>query len=400
MKALIISHMYPSSLNEAYGIFVHEQVKALSGERVEIQVVSPVPFSPFPLNLVNRKWKAYSELPKAEFWEGIKVHRPRYLAFPKGLFFESSGYRMFEGIKKVVEEIYSEFKFELIHAHTALPDGFAALMIKKKYEVPLVVTVHGQDLLVTIHKNLGCKKALEKVFEGADEITLVSSKLKQLAQSEFGLSNKLTVVNNGVSLGKIEGIRPRSGFNGKEPTILSVSNLVKSKGVDLNLLAVFELKRKGKKLNYLIVGSGPEERNLKKLTKKLQLEKQVKFLGRLPHEEALKYMSKADIFSLPSWREGFGVVYLEAMAFGKPVIACRGEGIEDVIEDGENGILVEPQDLESLIRAIEFLINNPQEAQVMGKRASEKVLKELTWEKNALKTKEVYEKVLRKYCRK
>lgn len=396
MKVLIISHMYPSSFNEAYGIFVHEQAKALSKNGVEIQVVSPVPFSSFPLNLVNTKWRAYSKVRRIDFWEGIRIYRPRYIAFPRGLFFDSSGYRMFEGIKKIIEEIYREFKFELIHAHTALPDGFSALMIKKEYGIPLVVTVHGQDLLVTIHKNLKCKKALKEVFEGADEIILVSSKLRRLAQSEFGLSSKLTVVNNGVSLEKIGKVKSKSGFNDREPVILSVSNLIKSKGVDLNLLAVFELIKKGKKLSYLVIGSGPEEKNLRRLTKKLQLEKHVKFLGRLPHEEVLKYMSEADIFSLPSWREGFGVVYLEAMAFGKPVIACRGEGIEDVIKDGENGILVEPQDLESLIRAIEFLINNPQEAQAMGKRAAEKVLKELTWEENALKTKEVYKKCLGK----
>lgn len=394
MKVLVISHMYPSAYEPVYGIFVHEQVKALKKKDVDVQVVSPVPWSPFPLNRLRSKWRTYSQIPLKAQWEGVKVSYPRYLVFPKAMFLASSGHRMFEGIKKVVEEIYGEFKFELVHAHTALPDGFAALAIKKEYEIPLMVTVHGQDLLVTIYKNLKCRKALKEVFEGADEIILVSSKLRRLAQSELGLFNKLPVVNNGISLEKIRKIKSASDFNNGEPIILSVSNLIKSKGVDLNLLAVSELINKGKKLNYLVIGSGPEEKNLRKLTKKLLLEKHVKFLGRLPHEEALEYMSKADIFSLPSWKEGFGVVYLEAMAFGKPVIACRGEGIEGIVKDGETGCLVEPRDVESLTETLDYLLSHLEEAKAMGEQGRQLVLENFTWERNAEKTIQLYQKAL------
>jgi glycosyltransferase involved in cell wall biosynthesis len=126
----------------------------------------------------------------------------------------------------------------------------------------------------------------------------------------------------------------------------------------------------------------------------LGVDSQVEFIGRLSHEKVMKYMAEIEIFSLPSWLEGFGVVYLEAMAHGKPIIACQGEGIEDVITHGETGLLVEPKNVESLVEAIDFLLSNPEKAKSIGERARNLVLEKYTWEKNAEKTIEVYREVL------
>jgi glycosyltransferase involved in cell wall biosynthesis len=386
--------MYPSSFNVVNGVFVHEQVKALIKKGVEVKVVSPVPCSPFPLNLINPKWRTYSLIEEEDMWEGVLVYHPRYIAFPRALFFASSGMRMYWGIKKFIGKIYEDFKFNLIHAHTAVPDGFCALKLKEIFHVPVVVTVHGQDLQVTIHKNSRCKDSVKWVFENADRIITVSTKLKRLAYLEFGFSEKITVINNGISTEKIKEVSSLPTVEKKDITILvSVSNLYKSKGIDLNLLALSELLKRNRKLKYIVIGDGPERKKLEKLAKSLRLEKHVEFLGKLPHKKALEYIAKADIFSLPSWREGFGVVYLEAMALGKPVIACRGEGIEDVIEDKVNGILVEPRNVGSLIEALDFLLTHPNESRVMGKRDSNSALKKFTWGRNAEKTIDIYKEV-------
>jgi len=99
MKVLVISHMYPSTFNEIGGIFVHEQVKALVAKGVEIQVVSPIPWTPFPINYLSSKWKKYSIVPEREIQEGINVWYPRCVTFPRAWFFGSSGQRMYLGIK-------------------------------------------------------------------------------------------------------------------------------------------------------------------------------------------------------------------------------------------------------------------------------------------------------------
>jgi glycosyltransferase involved in cell wall biosynthesis len=108
----------------------------------------------------------------------------------------------------------------------------------------------------------------------------------------------------------------------------------------------------------------------------------------------MEYMSICDLFVMPSWDEGFGIVYLEAMAHGKPVIACRGQGIEDVIVDGETGLLVEPKDLESLKEAMIRLLTDRRLAEDMGRKGRQVVLSDFTWEKSAQKLLKVYKEVL------
>lgn len=396
MKVLVISHMYPSSFNEIAGMFVHEQVKALVAKGVEIQVVSPVPWTPFPINYLSSKWKKYSAVPEKAVYEGINIWYPRYLTFPRAWLFASSGQRMYLGIKDVVLKIYKEFQFDLIHANVALPDGYAGMKIAIKYKKPLIVTIHGQDLYVTINKNRSCKTALFDVFKKADRVILVSKKLKEISDNNVGFTNKTVVIGNGVSVNdilKAENIMLNRNFLGYK-TILSASYLITRKGIDFNLKAIAQLINKYPNLKYLIIGDGPEMRHLKELSSNLGINEHVEFLGQLSHEKVLVYMAKANIFSLPSWDEAFGVVYVEAMAQGKPVIGCKGEGIEGFVEHGKTGMLVKPKDVDSLVKAIDYLLSHPDEAKAMGERARKLVLEKYTWEKNAEKTIEVYKEIL------
>jgi len=396
MKILVITHMYPSTFNEIGGIFVHEQVKALVSKGVKVQVVSPVPWTPFPINCLSSKWKNYSSIPERTVYEGINVWYPRYLVFPRYWFFASSGQRMYLGIKEIVAKICQEFQFDLIHAHVALPDGYAAIKLKQIYRKPVIVIIHGQDLYVTFYRNKRCKIALFNVYKKVDRIILVSKKLKEISDNNVGFANKSTVISNGVAVSNI--LKEKNIILGESTLdsriILSVSYLITRKAIDFNLKAIAQLINKYPNLKYLIIGNGPEMRHLKELSNNLRINKHVEFLGQLSHENVLVYMAKADIFSLPSWDEAFGVVYIEAMAQGTPVIGCQGEGIEDFVEHGITGMLVKPKDVDSLVKAMDYLLSNPDEAQAIGKRARKLVLENYTWEKNAEKTIDVYREVL------
>jgi teichuronic acid biosynthesis glycosyltransferase TuaC len=441
MKILVISHMYPSSQNQAYGIFIHKQVRALQEQGLEVKVISPVPYAPWPLPALKKKWRSYAATPSQEIREGIEVYHPRYPEFPRSFLLQHSGYFMYLGIRSLVKRLAGEFRFDLIHAHVALPDGHAAFLLKKEHRVPVVITVHGQDFQSTIHRGEGPKARLTEVLNDADRIITVSSKLKGLVQDQ-PYASKIAVINNGIDLQDI-GIAPGSkeavyepinqGLpslldakdskdakaakdtkevkdakaakdtnkkgtflepGSKEIKLISVSNLKKTKGLDLNIQAVARLLRKYPNLTYYIVGEGEERPNLESLVDKLQLREHVVFLGRLDHPEALRQMASADIFSLPSWQEGFGVVYIEAMAQGIPVIGVKGEGIEDVIIAGENGLLVNPQDTEDLTQALDTLLSNPEYAEKLAQAGRETVSKGFTWEQNAIKTKALYQELL------
>ena len=396
MKVLVISHMYPSVFNEITGIFVHEQVKALINKGIEVQVVSPIPWTPFPINCLSSKWKKYSAVPGKTVYDGINIWYPRYVTFPRAWFFVSSGQRMYLGIKEVVKKIYQEFQFDLIHAHVALPDGYAGMKVAQKYKKPLIVTIHGQDLQQSIFKSKKCKKNIEKTINFSEKTIVVSKKLKKISENNLQLSsNKIKVVSNGINMRDVytEKNKNIQEYNGKK-IIFSVSHLIKTKGIDLNIKAIAKLKQKYPGIIYLITGKGKEKKKLEKLIKELSLQNMVIFIGEVSHYKVMEYMASCEIFSLPSWNEGFGVVYLEAMAQGKPVIGCRGEGIEDFVEHGKTGMLVESKDVDSLVQTIDYLLSNPDEAQAIGERARKLVLENYTWEKSAEKTIEIYNQAL------
>ena len=398
MKILVISHMYPSSFNEVNGIFVHQQVKQLRKLGSEVKVISPVPWTPFPVKYFFKKWKKYSEIPKKIIWEGIEVYYPRFLSFPKALFFTSSGNRMYKGINDTVDGIYKDFKFDIIHSHVALPDGYCGMLIAQKYKKPLVVTIHGRDFYKTIFRNEKCKGNIEKVIFFSTKTIVVSNILKNIGKDNLNIEkNKLNVVPNGIDPKKLKTRNMNNSFNEQyrnKRIFLSVGYLIKRKAHRYVIKALSKLILKYPNIIYLINGDGPEENNLKKLAKKEGLEKLIKFFGRVNHQEVMRLMSSCDIFILPSWNEAFGVVYLEAMANGKPVIACQGEGIDGIIKDKETGILVKPKEVDSLVKAMDYLLSNPDEARVIGKRARKLVLENYTWEKNAEKTIKIYKEAL------
>ncbi len=395
MRVLIISHMYPSHPDDISGIFVHQQVKELINQGCEVKVISPVPWVPFPLRYFSKKWGKYSKIPKRAIFEGVEVYHPRYLTFPKAFLFFTSGVRMYLGIRKIAKRLYKDFKFDIVHSHVALPDGWAGMKIAKKYGRPLVVTIHGQDLQKTIFINNWCKMNVLSVINLSNRTIFVSNKLKRIAEDYLNdVKNKFIVINNGIEpIDLVREVNLRRNKNSKK-IILSVSNLIKSKGIDYNIEAINKLKDKYTNIIYLIIGDGPILKDLVVMVDRLKLGNYVKFLGKLPHNDSLSYMKVCDVFSLPSWDEGFGVVYLEAMAYGKPVIACKGQGIEDVIENMKNGILVEPKNVDSLVDAIDYLLSNPDRAKTIGKNAQSLVLSRFTWKENVKKTIQVYKEVL------
>ncbi|MHC6180708.1 glycosyltransferase [Clostridium sp. JNZ X4-2] len=391
-NVLVISHMYPSPFNSVLGIFVHKQVQKLISEGCKVKVICPVPYVPAFLGVI-KKYKSYIDIPSTTVLDGVEVFYPRYIEFPRGIFLQYSGFFMYLGIKKTVDKLYKNFKFNVIHAHTAIPVGFSSMLLDRKYKVPFVVTIHGQDFQYTIKKNNICRKNVFKVLKAADKIITVSNKLKNVITEKY-LLNKTAVINNGINPEEYiidEQIELRGEY-----VMLSVSALIKTKGIDLNIKALSKLVKKYPGIKYYIIGGGEESKNLKKLVEALDLDKNVIFLGKLPHSEVIKYMSsKCDVFSLPSWQEGFGIVYIEAMNSGIPVIGVRGQGIEDVIKDRENGFLAEPHDVDDLANIIDYILSHKSEARKVGLNGENTVLSEFTWLRNAQKTIDIYDEIMR-----
>lgn len=409
MRILVISHMFPKAGSYS-GIFVEQQVEELVRLGHEVTVVSPTAWAPFPLPYLSSKWKKYASVPRSEKRDGYMVFFPKYVMFPRNFAAHTSGERVWRSWHQQVE--FSGGEFDLIHAHVALPDGYVAMKLAEKWKIPYVVTVHGSDFSTTINLSTRCYDVVNQVLSDAARVILVSNKLDRIRLERFPqLPEKFVVLPNGVSskflgpalkerkmhLGNESWDDEASRTVRREPVrILSVSNLIALKGLDDNLRALAEVEKSFTDYTYDIIGQGSERERLEKLAEELGLQAKVNFLGAKSADEVKEHMDKCDVFSLPSWNEAFGVVYLEAMACGKPVIGCEGQGIADVVAHGETGFLVPPREVGSLADTLLLLLENPDLRAKVGKQARGLVEDSYTWEKNARRTARVYEEALRR----
>ena len=162
-----------------------------------------------------------------------------------------------------------------------------------------------------------------------------------------------------------------------------------------DLIKVVKLLKEDSKDIYLkIIGNGIEKDNLIKIVNDLNLNNQVDFSSDLDYSEVIKEIKKSTILALPSTREGFGMVLAEANACNVPAVAYKSGGVVEVIEDGKNGFLVEPRNINELSRKIRFLLENKNIAREMGEYGRKKVEKCFDWEKIVINIVEIYEKLI------
>lgn len=172
---------------------------------------------------------------------------------------------------------------------------------------------------------------------------------------------------------------PQYDIEHEELRVLTVARLSvddREKGIDDLIMAVAKLHAKDMTVHLTIVGDGVDARRLKDLARKLRLNgsNSVSFLGFVPHETLQKLYEECAVFAMPSKKEGFGIVFLEAMRYGKPCIGGNHGGIPEVITHGVDGYLVEHGRIDQLMQCLEELYQNPQLRQQMGRRGYEKVI--------------------------
>ena len=394
-KLLFISHLYPRSYDPLYGMVVHRQAYELKKLGIEVKVISPILSIPKTLEIFKKEWRDYNSVPSTRMVEDVMVYHPRSNPIISKYYPHKSGSNLFRRTEHLIEKIYKEYPFTHIHAQTALTNGLLALQIAKKYHVPLITTVNATDIDQLIYRNKKCRKVMKNVLSQSDAVLTPSPIIQEKVRNRLGIDS--TYIGRGIYLNELQFEKSAVNVYKDYFVILSVSRLLPTKGIDLNMKAISLIKNKvNVPIKYLIIGEGPQKEELKQLAKDLDILEEDEFLGFTKKREVMEYMSFCDLFSLPSWQETFGLVYIEAMGHGKAVIGTRGHGIDGVVKHRENGLLVKEKDVIHLSELMMFSITNKKEMIEMGKKAKNTVLQNYTWEKIALKNRDIYEKVSQK----
>jgi glycosyltransferase involved in cell wall biosynthesis len=226
----------------------------------------------------------------------------------------------------------------------------------------------------------------------------ISEWTKRAVIKEYSIpSRKIEVIPNAVEV-RLFSERAKKHFEiDGEPIVLSIHRLEWEKATENLLIAFRNILPRFPRAKLVIVGTGPREYFLKKLTAKLGIERSVIFTGYISGDQIRSLYQQATLFVLPSRKEIFPIVLLEAMASNCPVLATRVGAIPELIKNGVNGLLVKPDNINQLIEAILLILEDPKKARDMARRAYEEMRTKYDWSITVDRILKVYESLLSRY---
>ena len=310
MKILFVTDLYPiGEENIAKALFYFVQEWKNQGHEIEVIRANYI------TNTKLRGRKIINE--KIYFEQDIKIYN---LNFKTPFLFN---------VYNKLPKDFSLKNYDVLISHMPCGNLMAQKLLKKD-KIKYVCSVHNSDITVLTNiKYLPFRNAIKKGYKLADKISARSPILQEKIEKIYP-NDKTFVAPSGVEENTIEA---KITFNKNPLTITTVASLIKRKNIDIIIKSVKEMEN----ITLNIIGDGKEEKRLKALAKKNE---NIKFLGKLPHNEVLEKLKNSDVFVLLSKNETFGLCYLEAMAKGNIVIAKKDDGIDGILINEENGFLI------------------------------------------------------------
>lgn len=401
MKIVYISTAFPRDKEDRVNPWLFETVKKLKEKNLEIIVFT----------------SSYRALKQKEI-EGIKVYRFRYL--PKNYEILTHDvavperwkmgmkYRLMTVpymIAGIFNSILFAFKenFDIIHVHWPFPHIFFGALMKLIKRKPMICSFHGGEIIFLEKLPLFLKKIFVLFLKFSDCFTVNSTftKNKLLKIYASFKNNKIYVVPFGITLKSAF----KNNLERKENRVIRIlfaGRLIERKGVHILIRAFKKISETLPDSILIIAGDGPWREKLEDLTQKLGLGERVKFKGHLSAEKLEEEYKKADVFVLPSIHdvkgdtETLGVVLIEAMEFGIPVVATSVGGIPDIVKDGYNGLLVPEKDPDALADAIIKLIKNKDLREKFVKNAKKYIREKFSWDVIIEKLTQIYADLTKK----
>jgi len=344
-RLLVYSSLFPSSVRPGAGLFIRERMFRV-GRELPLTVVSPQPW--FPGQGLVRLWRShYRPMPgERENQDGIEVYYPRFPSVP-GLLRTLDGGSMALASFPLLARLRREPGFDLIDAHFAYPDGYAATLLGRRLGVPVTITLRGTEL--PLSQDPARRRRMMLALRRARHVFSVSRSLKDHVTRLGADPSKIEVVGNGVDTDRFrplprEAVRQELGLAPDARVLISVGALVERKGFHRVIELLPALRRQFPNLIYLIVGGASPEgdwrQRLERQVADLSLTHAVRFLGPVAPDALKVPLSAADVFVLATGNEGWANVFLEAMACGLPVVTTDVGGNAEVVGSSSIGVVV------------------------------------------------------------
>jgi len=347
---LIITPDFPDSTDTYVGgIFIKNFVDTVRSHFSEIVVVAPVLFSG-KLIPNDRLCKDYQ-------YDNVSVYYPRCLFPPRCLHLPGITNRAklsFDTRPYVVERLLRKLgkKFDLIHAHFTWPSAYIGVMLKEKLKIPVITTIHEDPAWLSEEDNMN-HPLVQKAWLNADALlranTYDVSTLQNYNVNVYRVPNGFSTIFRPIDR---TACRRALGLPEDRRIVLSVGNLEIIKGHRYLLSAIKSIISEHPDLLCIIVGNGPQKAALEQQIIDEGLFDHVMLAGNKPHTEIPLWMNACDLFVLPSLNESFGIVQIEAMACGKPVIATNTPGSREIIASDKLGLFCQPENEEELAEKI------------------------------------------------
>nr|WP_229663691.1 glycosyltransferase family 4 protein [Halobellus salinus] len=267
--------------------------------------------------------------------------------------------------KQLIEFIESEGSVDLIHSHFAVPNRIAVTYAAAYYDIPCTITAHAYE----IFSNPDIQR-LQRLFLRFDHVIVPSKYNREFLREKFGVNTEMTVVPATTDANKFD----QSG-NCISGRLLTVARLVEKKGHKYMIDAVAKLIKQGYDIEYHIIGSGEQEQFLRDRVYEFGIESYVEFLGHVSDDRLKSELYDAELFVLPCViasdgdRDVAPVALKEAMATRTACVSTTVSAIPELITDGYDGILVEPNDSEVIAKAVAELLDNPAQRKRLAKNA-------------------------------
>lgn len=387
MHILLLPSWYPKNRNDVSGVFFRDQAIALYNHGHKVGVIAPQLRSLRTLLTQS----SGTRLKTFENDRGIPTYRKELLALAPRVPY--GNYWLYKQVARRLMQQYiiENGKPDILHAHAAIYGGAAGVELSRELQIPLVLTEHSTGFARGIYKKWQLNLA-KKAIEASSLCISVSPALGDLLTKQFSTINSRWKWIPNVVADRFENLANKTA--GERPIrFLNLALMTKKKG-QLDLIQAFsELIKIGMSAELWLAGDGPERHNLELITKNLGIDKKVRFMGLVRPSNIPKLMTEVDIMVISSHYETFGVVAIEALMAGLPVIATRCGGPECILEVGD-GLLVPPRQPAALSDAMLQVGKNlaNYDPVVIAKRARERFSSEVI----ACRLVKEYESVLPK----